>query len=169
MAAIGLLLILNGCAATKIAQGIMPEPDAYTQWRPAECRAIRRMIVKEAGANIGRPYKKAGNGPASFDCSGLTCWCYAKVGIKLPRTSAQQFDFGQRLFEGEALKPGDLVFFGGRSETGKVSHVGIVASYKPSDGSFTFIHAPLSGVELQKSSNTYYARRYLGAVRVLPD
>jgi cell wall-associated NlpC family hydrolase len=66
-----------------------------------------------------------------FDCSGLTTYAYAKVGIRLPRLASSQAGVGQRIPAGLgtfALKPGDLVFFAyapGRDST--IYHVGIYA------------------------------------------
>ena len=33
----------------------------------------------------------------SFDCSGLTQWCYGKAGISLPRTAQAQYDATQHI------------------------------------------------------------------------
>ena len=126
------------------------------------------MILLTAQGREGCPYVHGGNGPSSFDCSGFTVYAYKAAGITLQRTVARQFTQGRPVSGRKALKPGDLVFFGGRSDKGKVSHVGIVVSYNRSDGSFTFIHAPSTGVEVQKSTNSYYSNRYLGARRILP-
>lgn len=68
-------------------------------------------IIKEAQANIGKPYASAGIDPAvGFDASGLTSYCYGKSGIKLERSSQGQYDMCKKINANEA-KPGDLVFF----------------------------------------------------------
>ncbi|MGW9026888.1 C40 family peptidase [Streptomyces sp. NPDC055722] len=75
------------------------------------------------------PGGSSGAGIKGFDCSGLTLYAYAKVGIHLPRTAAAQAGVGQRIPAGlgtGALKPGDIVFYGyapGRDST--IYHVGI--------------------------------------------
>ena len=44
-----------------------------------------------AESRIGAPYRYGGAGPDAFDCSGLVAYAYARAGITLPRTAAQQF------------------------------------------------------------------------------
>lgn len=45
-------------------------------------------IFDEAFKYEGMAYVFGGSSPATgFDCSGLTQWCYAKVGLKLPRVA----------------------------------------------------------------------------------
>jgi cell wall-associated NlpC family hydrolase len=46
-----------------------------------------------------------------FDASGLMVYAYAGVGVKLPRTSGQQYNAGQKVLPAQAL-PGDLIFYG---------------------------------------------------------
>ncbi|MFB6677027.1 NlpC/P60 family protein [Streptomyces sp. NPDC056390] len=75
------------------------------------------------------PSGKSGASIAGFDCSGLTTYAFAQVGISLARTAAAQAGRGRRIpaSAGQgALQPGDLVFFGyaaGRDST--IYHVGI--------------------------------------------
>ena len=46
-----------------------------------------------------------------FDASGLMVYAYAGVGVKLPRSSGQQYTVGQKVTPAQAL-PGDLIFYG---------------------------------------------------------
>jgi cell wall-associated NlpC family hydrolase len=46
-----------------------------------------------------------------FDASGLVVYAFAGVGIKLPRSSGQQYAALQKVLPSQAL-PGDLIFFG---------------------------------------------------------
>jgi len=46
-----------------------------------------------------------------FDASGLVMYAFAGVGIKLPRSSGQQYVALQKVLPSQAL-PGDLIFFG---------------------------------------------------------
>ncbi len=46
-----------------------------------------------------------------FDSSGLMVYAFAGVGIKLPRTSGQQYMVSRKVLPSQA-RPGDLIFFG---------------------------------------------------------
>ena len=66
------------------------------------------------------------------------------------------------------LQRGDLVFFGGRRSTKSVGHVGIVVDVDPVANTFTFIHASRKkGIAIDESSAVYYAKRYIGAKRII--
>lgn len=74
----------------------------------------------------GFKYTWGGTNPTtSFDCSGLTSYCYKQIGINLPRTAQEQYDKSTHITADEAV-PGDLIFFTGTySTTAAVTHVGI--------------------------------------------
>jgi cell wall-associated NlpC family hydrolase len=46
-----------------------------------------------------------------FDASGLIVYAFAGAGIKMPRSSGQQYKVGQKVLPSQAL-PGDLIFYG---------------------------------------------------------
>ena len=46
-----------------------------------------------------------------FDASGLIVYAFAGAGIKMPRTSGDQYRVGQKVLPSQAL-PGDLLFYG---------------------------------------------------------
>ena len=46
-----------------------------------------------------------------FDASGLMVYAYAGAGVKLPRSSGEQYKVGQKVWPSLAL-PGDLLFYG---------------------------------------------------------
>ena len=46
-----------------------------------------------------------------FDSSGLVVYAYAGAGVKLPRSSGEQYKVGQKVLPSLAL-PGDLLFYG---------------------------------------------------------
>ena len=119
---------------------------------------LRSEIVGTAKRFIGTPYRWGGTSPdVGFDCSGLTMVVYQLNGLKLPRSSRQQYRAGLPISRHE-LSQGDLVFFatsGGR----RISHVGIYV------GKGRFIHAPGRGKKIRTSLLTrrYYKTRYMGA------
>ncbi|MET7930588.1 bifunctional lytic transglycosylase/C40 family peptidase [Streptomyces sp. NPDC005349] len=107
-----------------------------------------RTVINAGLGEQGTPYSWGGGGPkgptkgtccspsgrsgasiTGYDCSGLTTYAYAQVGISLPRTAAAQSQHGKRIPASRgvgALKPGDLVFFAydPTSDT-TIYHVGI--------------------------------------------
>lgn len=112
---------------------------------------------------LGVPYVWGGETMRGTDCSGFVQSVYAKMGIKLPRISRQQWEVGTHVSRGN-LKKGDLVFF--RTIGGRISHVGIFTDSNTS----TFIHASSSkGVTYSKLTSRYYSKRYAGARRVIPE
>ncbi len=117
-------------------------------------------ILDTALSYRGVKYRFGGAAPNGFDCSGFVMYVFNKHGIKLPRTADRQFQTGNPVKGEKDLKPGDLVFF--ETYEKGASHVGIY------QGNNQFIHASSSrGVTVSGLSETYYAKRYLGARRIL--
>lgn len=128
------------------------------------------LLIAEARRHLGAPYHYGGKGPRSFDCAGFARFCYLKFGITLPPSSGAQYGVGHRIKDRKKLQRGDLVFFQGRSGSGGVGHTGIVTEVDTATGVFRFIHAATStGVIHSYSTEAYYARRYIGATRLLGD
>ncbi|MFD7444060.1 NlpC/P60 family protein [Streptomyces sp. NPDC059909] len=125
-----------------------------------------RTVLEAALAQRGLPYSWGGGnakGPSTgiccspsgksgahikgFDCSGLTLYAYAKVGISLPHFAAAQAGYGRRIparLGKSALKPGDLVFYAyapGRDST--IHHVGIYV------GNGQMVNAPRPGTRIR--------------------
>ena len=133
-------------------------------------RQVADAIIQEAGRHLGKPYLYGGNGPESFDCTGFTCYVFDKSGYKLPRSSSEQAKFGREVKGGiDKFQKGDLVIFGGRTTKKSPGHVGIFIAADSLSSSFTFIHASSSGVTISHVDEPYWAQRFLGVRRVLPD
>ena len=115
--------------------------------------------INYACGQRGLPYVWGGNGPqdGGFDCSGLTTAAYAAAGITLSRTADSQYRAGPHVPAGQALLPGDLVFFGSEEH---VHHVGLYI------GAGLMIDAPdfNQTVRIQP----YQEKDYLGATRPTP-
>jgi hypothetical protein len=118
---------------------------------------IGARAVAIAEEFLGVPYRWGGASPETgFDCSGLTMFVYAKLGIGLVHYAAAQLHEGYAV-PPSGLLPGDLVFFD--PQFGGPGHVGIYV------GGGLFIHAPHTGDVVRISPLAAYARRYVGAVR----
>ncbi|MET8990817.1 C40 family peptidase [Nonomuraea wenchangensis] len=135
---------------TRAAQAVQRSgfPDAYAQWEPIAQGAVDALagtcvllipgeqiaaVLAYAHAQLGKPYLWGAEGPAAFDCSGLTMRAYQAAGISIPRVAADQWRHGPAIPPGRE-QPGDLAFF--RMEADGPGHVGIVL------GNGQMIHAP---------------------------
>lgn len=87
-------------------------------------RQAVEYVIRRAGTQLGVPYSwgggsltgpsrgvDSGAGTVGFDCSGLTRYAFAGVGVLLPRYSGDQYTAGRQLPPSQA-KRGDLLFWG---------------------------------------------------------
>ena len=133
-------------------------------------RKVADAIIKEAGRHLGKPYVYGGNGPQSFDCTGFTCFVFRKFGYELSRTSSDQARDGREVKGGmDKYQKGDLIIFGGRNAKKTPGHVGIFIAADSLNKRFTFIHASSSGVTISHIDEPYFAQRFIGVRRILPD
>ena len=90
-------------------------------------------VIRRGGSQIGVPYSwgggkptgpstgvDSGAGTVGFDCSGLTQFAYAGVGVLIPKYSGDQYNTGRKVPISQA-KRGDLIFWG----PGGTQHVAI--------------------------------------------
>jgi cell wall-associated NlpC family hydrolase len=127
--------------------GVTPAPGSgsvYLGNAPAPS-AGAAAAVAYAHAQLNKPYRYAGTGPDSFDCSGLTMMAWAQGGVSMAHGSQAQFDAFPHVAISQ-LQPGDLVFFGSSGPSNH--HVGIVV------GPGVMIDAPHTGAYVQLVS--YY-------------
>jgi peptidoglycan DL-endopeptidase CwlO len=107
----------------------------------------------------GIEYVWGGSTPQSgFDCSGLTRYVYAQLGVKLTHYAAAQWHEGTPVASKD-VRPGDLVFF--EPKLDGPGHVGIYL------GGGYFLHAPHTGdvVKITSFADQHYASMYMGAER----
>jgi cell wall-associated NlpC family hydrolase len=138
-------------------EAISFNPHAWLHANPASPTGASAVAI--ALHYLGVPYRWGGAIPASgFDCSGLTRFVYAQLGINLPHYAAYQFaDFAK--LDPSDLQPGDLVFF-----EPTFDGPGHVALYMGND---QMIEAPHTGALVRISSFSGAAAQmgFLGAVR----
>ncbi|CAL9462270.1 hypothetical protein SUDANB58_02673 [Streptomyces sp. enrichment culture] len=89
--------------------------------------------VRFAMDQVGKPYRWGAEGPAAYDCSGLTSRAWASAGLAIPRTSQQQWEQLRHVDVGE-MRPGDLIIY-----FPDASHVGMYV------GDGMVVHAPRPG------------------------
>ena len=150
-------LTLQGCA---VPQPYVPPTSTSTQVRPplAPATTVGNEVAIRAISLLGAPYEWGGNGPTTFDCSGLVRFIHDQLGIFVPRTAAEQYSAATPV-ELDHLEPGDLLFF---RIKGRISHVAIYT------GEGRFVHAPQTGrpVELRMLDDDFYRPRLAGAGRL---
>jgi cell wall-associated NlpC family hydrolase len=144
-----------GGDATPGVAASSPEAPAASPAGPVDSYALTATAL----ALRGTPYRNGGNDPNGFDCSGFTQYVFNQYGVRLPREVKDQFQAGV-VVNPEELQAGDLLFFATSGDA--ATHVGIAID------SDQFIHAPSSTgvVRVERLSQPYWARRFLGARRV---
>lgn len=126
-----------------------------------EALSIKGSVRTTSMKYTGVPYVLGGTTPRGFDCSGLTQYVFAKLGISLNRTVATQLENGVVISK-EDLQCGDLVFFQNTTGWGHfASHVGIYI------GNGQMIHSGNSGVAVVNLNDAYYVNHFMCARRVI--
>lgn len=136
---------------------VLPEEPAPAQPRPGDEKGLRQNVVETARSYQGVPYLWGGTTERGFDCSGLAMAVYRMNGLRLPRSSREQYAAGAPVTL-ENLQKGDLVFFASGSSR-QVSHVGVYL------GGGSFIHAPGRGRSIctEQLSESYFRQHWVGA------
>ncbi|WP_031043318.1 C40 family peptidase [Streptomyces sp. NRRL F-5650] len=111
--------------------------------------------VRFAVEQLGKPYEWGAEGPASYDCSGLTSVAWQRAGTPIPRTSQEQWARLEHVPLDE-LRPGDLVVY-----FPEATHVALYL------GDGMVVQAPRPGAAVKVSPIA--ANPVLGAVRPDPD
>lgn len=120
----------------------LPQTQGITPTGPSVNAGGNNTVVDAAVSQIGKPYiwdtplSASNSNPASFDCSGLSMWCYAKAGVKLDHNTITQYSALNHVPVADAA-PGDLIFFGIAPAP---HHVGIYT------GNGQMIDAPTTGI-----------------------
>lgn len=112
------------------------------------------IAIRFALKQIGDWYVFGAAGMVYWDCSGLTMRAYQSAGVSLPHSAAAQSNYGKRV-PLNALRPGDIVFFGS-----PISHNGIYL------GGGRMVDAPHTGARVRvESFGAYFGGLRLVAAR----
>ncbi|MDC1067544.1 C40 family peptidase [Candidatus Kapabacteria bacterium] len=115
------------------------------------------LVFESAKEWLGTPYKWGGDSKNGVDCSAFVKNVMKTVGVDLPRTAINQFEFSSSISLRNA-KIGDLVFF---RKSNQVSHVGIYL------GKNRFIHSSTSkGVIISSLDDSWYQDNFYSVGRV---
>ena len=123
-------------------------------------------VIYVAQNQLGKPYVWGSNGPNQYDCSGLTCYIFKKIGISLKRSAySQGYDNSYtKITNISDLRRGDAVYFNTVSDSDLSDHAGIYL------GKGYFIHASSGGHRVVVSnlySGSYYNRVFSWGRRIL--
>ena len=124
-------------------------------------------LIDLAMEQLGKPYVYATRGAKSFDCSGLTLYCFREIyGISLGR-SAQLQGYNEKYPKIESasdVKKGDIVCFNTvEDDEDLTDHVGIYIG----DGKFIHASSEKGEVIISSMSSGYYKRTFTWARRLI--
>jgi NlpC/P60 family len=97
-------------------------PDLPRRAAPARPSPRAGAAVRFARRQLGKPYRWGAEGPATYDCSGLTWASWRAAGVAIPRTAAGQLADLPRVRS--SLRPGDLLIY--RTDGPSRRHVAMV-------------------------------------------
>ncbi|OBG82861.1 hydrolase [Mycobacterium sp. NS-7484] len=98
----------RGIARTVPAPGLTPPPTAGGLTPGLSTPAVTAPALTTPGLGV-MPDPSAN--VVGFDASGLIVYAFAGAGVKMPRSSGEQYKVGQKVLPSAAL-PGDLIFYG---------------------------------------------------------
>lgn len=147
--------------STAAGEGYIPSNRATliekTKEKVDESVKLRQDVVNYALQFVGNRYVYGGADPnTGVDCSGFTRYVMQHAaGISLSHSSRSQAGEGRSISYSE-IKPGDLIFYGGR---GSINHVAMYI------GNGQIVHASTERTGIKVSNATY--RTPVRVVRVL--
>lgn len=121
------------------------------------------LVATEALTHVGKVYVYGAKGPSSFDCSGLTSYCWRVAGgVTISPGSQDQWTTGTSVSRAN-LRPGDILCYD-TDDNGYTdcSHVGIYVG----PGRMANALNESTGVVVSDPFSPYFLPRYLGARRI---
>jgi len=131
--------------------------DAHEKWVVDTRARVVSLAKSRAGVSS---YVRGGEGPYSFDCSGLTMWSYSQVGIDIPHYSGAQMVTGRAIPVAlNQMVPGDLMYFGSGGSRHAAMYIG--------DGQVVQANNPSSGVSIDYAYASWNMYDYAGSTRLI--
>ncbi|MEV7775535.1 C40 family peptidase [Kitasatospora sp. NPDC086791] len=112
--------------------------------------------VQYALAQLGKPFRTAGNGPDGYDCSGLVQQSFKRGGINLPRVANDQYEATTPITASQ-LRRGDLLFWSPDGTERGIQHVAIYLG----DNQYVEAARPGTNIRISGISSGYYPA-YMG-------
>ena len=136
---------------------VAPDEPPMTKQHPKGESGLRANLVETGRSYLGVPYLWGGTTARGFDCSGLAMAVYRLNGLRLPRSSREQYEAGSPVAL-PRMRAGDLLFFS-MDGSGTVTHVALY------EGDGTFIHAPGRGQRIRRNqlSENVFRKGLVGA------
>ncbi|MDH6704853.1 cell wall-associated NlpC family hydrolase [Kitasatospora sp. MAA19] len=131
----------RAAAEQAAAKATQAAPPADRPWSAEGAAAA----IDFARSKIGLPYIWGGEGPAGYDCSGLTMMAWREGGRQLNHFAADQYAQSTPISYRQ-LRPGDLVFWTHTGRAADIYHVGLYI------GDDQMIEAPRAGRPVKQAS-----------------
>ncbi|MFE4519753.1 C40 family peptidase [Kitasatospora sp. NPDC056783] len=128
---------------------------AYFNDSVAEDRDVE-TAVQFALSQLGVPFRRAGNGPDGYDCSGLVQQSFRRGGIDLPRVANDQYAATTPIGASQ-LRRGDLLFWSPDGTPRGIQHVAIYLG----DNDYVEAARPGTNIRISEISSGYYPA-YMG-------
>ncbi|WP_052709458.1 C40 family peptidase [Streptomyces sp. NRRL S-495] len=110
----------SASASSTSATGTGSSADAASPAADGDVEAA----VQFALAQLGKPFRTAGNGPDGYDCSGLVQQAFRRGDIELPRVANDQYAATTPVTASQ-LRRGDLLFWSDDGSARGIHHVAI--------------------------------------------
>ncbi len=132
-----------------VANNNDPNPPVTTS---EQLMQLREFIAGYAQNFVGIEYRHGGTSTETgFDCSGFTSFALNEFGIKVSACSSTQATQGDEVSL-DAVKPGDLIFFGRK---GRIKHVALVV--RNTEEGIICVHSTCSkGIMVENISTSKY-------------
>ena len=158
---------LDGSTTQIRFEDLQTRDSLRTELASGDLDSIRDNVARIAKAFRGVKYQFGSNlvEDGMIDCSAFTKKVYEVVGLHLPRTSPEQFNYSKAESVSGPLKKGDLVFFDGFRGKNVVSHVGIMLS----DSEFVNANGNVGEVKVDNINDSYWQEKYMGAKRLITE